>query len=174
MLSNCAICRLGSESRDECCSISPDYWRLWQAVSAMPSIETHALPIGDCDHYVPDPQLLSETYTLTLSRADWQELSQCSSLSVEARSQIQAALRGLTEPEAEEIRMIPVQSSNLRAIGYCQSRCILQVDFLSDHRYQYFHVPPALFEEMLQAESKGRFLHNRIKSARYTYSPVVA
>lgn len=64
----------------------------------------------------------------------------------------------------DEIRMIPVVSSNIVAIGYSDVCKVLQVDFVNRTRYRYFDVPPQVFRAFLDAPSSGRFLNNIIKS----------
>ena len=63
----------------------------------------------------------------------------------------------------DEIRMIPVDSSNIAAIGYSAVCRVLQVDFLTGRRYRYHDVPSQVFDGFLAASSKGRFLNNFIK-----------
>ena len=63
---------------------------------------------------------------------------------------------------------IPVQSSNVAEVGYEKDSMVLEVLFHSGSAYQYFDVPEALFSEMLQAESIGRFLNEHIKDS-YRY-----
>ncbi len=64
----------------------------------------------------------------------------------------------------DEIRMIPVDSSNIAAIGYSDVCRVLQVDFLIGKRYRYQDVPSQVFDRFLAAPSKGRFLNSVIKS----------
>jgi hypothetical protein len=64
----------------------------------------------------------------------------------------------------DQIRMIPVNSSNVAAIGYCDVCRILQVDFSNRKRYRYQDVPSQVFDSFLAASSKGRFLNSVIKS----------
>lgn len=63
-----------------------------------------------------------------------------------------------------EIRMTPVSSSNIAAIGYSAICRVLQVDFLTGKRYRYNNVPSQVFDCFLAAESKGRYLNSVIKS----------
>jgi hypothetical protein len=65
----------------------------------------------------------------------------------------------------------PVVSSDLRAVGYDAARRILEVEFHSGGIYQYFGVPSSVYSGLLQAGSKGRYLHTFIKG-RYTYQKV--
>jgi hypothetical protein len=48
----------------------------------------------------------------------------------------------------DQIRMIPVNSSNVAAIGYCDVCRVLQVDFANSLRYGYLDVPPQIFDEL--------------------------
>jgi hypothetical protein len=72
-----------------------------------------------------------------------------------------------TPPEASgEIVMHEVESSNIEAIGWSAGVC--QVDFLSGSRYQYFEVSEWIYQDFLEAESKGRFL-NEVFKAEYSF-----
>lgn len=61
---------------------------------------------------------------------------------------------------------IPVNSSNIRSIGYDNQTAILEVEFTSSDVYQYFSVPEYLYQKFLQAPSHGEFLNEHI---RYNY-----
>lgn len=65
----------------------------------------------------------------------------------------------------------PVSSSNIAAIGYDESAQTLEVEFINGTIYQYFNVGAALYEQLMQAPSKGVFLNQYIRSA-YPYSRV--
>ena len=57
-----------------------------------------------------------------------------------------------------------VDSSNVEAIGYDAATQQLHVRFLkSGLTYIYYDVEAWVFEEFLQADSKGIFLNSRIK-----------
>jgi hypothetical protein len=64
----------------------------------------------------------------------------------------------------------PVASSNLVSIGYDEETLTLEVEFYSGI-YQYFDVPLYVFEELLNSDSKGSYLHGSIKGT-YSYSQV--
>ena len=64
-----------------------------------------------------------------------------------------------------------VSSSNVRSIGYDSDTQTLEVEFLSGWVYQYYGVSEFLYEQMMQAHSKGQFLNQYIKNA-YAYSRV--
>lgn len=63
---------------------------------------------------------------------------------------------------------VEVESSNIKAIGYNPSYDILSVTFHKDgmttDEYWYFEVPPTMWADFYEAESKGKFLHQEIKN----------
>jgi hypothetical protein len=64
-----------------------------------------------------------------------------------------------------------VSSSNISEIGYDRNSETLEVMFNNGSVYQYYNVGQALFDELMQAPSKGQFLNVYIKNA-YPYSRV--
>lgn len=64
-----------------------------------------------------------------------------------------------------------VGSSNISEIGYDPNSETLEVLFNSGSVYQYYNVGQVLFDELMQAPSKGQFLNVYIKNA-YPYSRV--
>ena len=64
-----------------------------------------------------------------------------------------------------------VASSNIASIGYDAGTETLDVEFLSGAIYQYYNVPQNMYDQLIQAGSKGRFLNTYIKNA-YPYSRV--
>ena len=69
------------------------------------------------------------------------------------------------------MEMHSVQSSNINAIGYDEGSETLQIEFINGGMYQYFDVPQHVFDGIMNADSKGKFLHSNIKGA-YRYSRV--
>lgn len=59
---------------------------------------------------------------------------------------------------------IPVQSSDIQSIGYAPESCVLEVAFLSGGIYQYDGVPAYVFEELMSAESHGKYFAAHIKN----------
>lgn len=57
--------------------------------------------------------------------------------------------------------MTPVESSNLESVGHDGTN--LFVRFKNGSVYVYFHVPEALYQELLVADSKGKYLGKHIK-----------
>lgn len=69
-----------------------------------------------------------------------------------------APLKGKTMP-----KMIPVDSSTIREIGYDVEEHRLIVVFNSGGRYSYDGVPVDLWDKFLTSKSKGRFFAEEIK-----------
>ena len=65
--------------------------------------------------------------------------------------------------------MIPVDSSDLSAVGYDADAQVLYISFHSGGLYRYFDVPEAVYQGLLSASSKGRFFHAHIRNV-YRYA----
>lgn len=65
------------------------------------------------------------------------------------------------------MEMISVDSSNISAIGYEDGT--LRVRFNDGSEYDYYGVPENVFQDFLQSNSKGKFLHQNIKG-QYQYA----
>lgn len=65
------------------------------------------------------------------------------------------------------MRMIPVSPSNLNAVGYDPDTQILRIEFFSG-TYDYFDVPEFIFNQLLTADSKGKYHAAFIKN-QYRY-----
>lgn len=59
--------------------------------------------------------------------------------------------------------MIFVDSSNIESIGYDDDTQELHVQFLSRGCYIYSDVPREIFDDLMNAPSKGSFLNREIK-----------
>lgn len=64
-----------------------------------------------------------------------------------------------------------VSSSALSSVGYDEVSATLELEFKSGSVYDYHGVPPDVFRELMDAESKGRFVTSNIKG-RYPASRV--
>jgi hypothetical protein len=64
------------------------------------------------------------------------------------------------------MRMIPVDSSNLSSVGY--ENGTLYISFNNGGTYYYTGVPEFVFEDLLNAPSKGKYFHANIKNS-YPY-----
>ncbi len=57
----------------------------------------------------------------------------------------------------------PVESATLAAIGYDETREVLQLEFRSHAVYRYFGVPGSVYETLVAASSKGRYFNEAIR-----------
>ena len=65
-----------------------------------------------------------------------------------------------------------VQSSAIEAAGYDAERGWLEVRWIGQARvYRYHRVPAEVYQELLQAESKGTYVNEQVKP-RYFYEVV--
>lgn len=67
------------------------------------------------------------------------------------------------------MNMIPVSSSNLNSVGYENST--LYVRFNDGSLYRYSNVPEHVYNELMNASSKGRYLAAYVKG-QYPYSKI--
>lgn len=56
-----------------------------------------------------------------------------------------------------------VESTTLAAVAYDDVRELLRLEFRSRAIYQYFGVPPAVHQALLQAASKGSYFNKVIR-----------
>ena len=76
------------------------------------------------------------------------------------RVQTGASAAALRSPARKPpgIVMIPVESSMIDSVGYDEETRSLQVVFNTGRVYCYEDVPPEVFQGLLEAESKGRYM----------------
>ena len=65
-----------------------------------------------------------------------------------------------------------VESSTLASIAYDRNRELLQLEFNSHARYQFFGVPATVHEALLHAPSKGGYFNRAIRG-RFPYSRIL-
>lgn len=77
---------------------------------------------------------------------------------------------------ANSLEQIPVQSSNLKAVAYQADFARLYVWFqpegAKESLYAYDDISPDLFDQLVAASSKGKFLDTKIKKAGYAYTHI--
>jgi hypothetical protein len=66
------------------------------------------------------------------------------------------------------MRRTSVASSAISSVGYDERSSVLEVEFESGAVYDYFDVPPKVYEDLLNASSKGKFVSQRIRD-RYPF-----
>jgi len=69
------------------------------------------------------------------------------------------------------MKMTPVSSTNLASVGYDSETRTLRVEFKSGAVYEYYNVPEAEYQGLIDASSKGSYFHQNIKG-RYSYSKI--
>jgi hypothetical protein len=62
-----------------------------------------------------------------------------------------------------KIAIQSVKSSNIAGLGYDAVSKTLEVHFNSGAKHRFADVPPHLFTEFLQSDSKGSFFHQRVR-----------
>jgi hypothetical protein len=81
-----------------------------------------------------------------------------------------------TKPTARKstgLKMKPVQSSVLKAVGYDEDKAQLKIEFKeSGEAYLYSLVPRQVYEELMEAESKGQFFEKWVRSKPYPFEQV--
>lgn len=68
------------------------------------------------------------------------------------------------------VPFIPVESSNLKAIGRIENA--LYVEFHSGAIYRYHNVPNDVYDKLMEAESKGKAFNQLIKNGDYPWAIV--
>jgi hypothetical protein len=64
-----------------------------------------------------------------------------------------------------------VESTTLAAVDYDSARQLLWLEFRSHALYCYFDVPAAIYQDLLEADSKGVYFNRHIRN-RFPYRSV--
>lgn len=75
------------------------------------------------------------------------------------------------EPTAP-LEMYPVDSSHISEIGYDENAQTLFVRFINGSLYEYYNIPPDIYDNLLYATSKGSYLYQHVKAPGYDYARV--
>ena len=75
----------------------------------------------------------------------------------------------------QQVKMIPVESSNIDSIGYDADSKELYVKFLTGVRYKYSNVPERKFINFITAESYGKYfaeyIRGKFDTEKYSEKP---
>jgi hypothetical protein len=84
-----------------------------------------------------------------------------------SRKEVRAIVRKLAKKFTRvKIKLTPVESSNVRAVGYDPATKQLAVAFHSNPKpYRYVKVPKVKHTRLMKAKSKGKFINKFIKPA---------
>lgn len=66
---------------------------------------------------------------------------------------------------------VNVSSSNIASVGYDEASSTLEIEFVGGGLYQYDDVSKEVYEEFLNADSKGKFFAQNIKGS-YRYRKI--
>lgn len=69
------------------------------------------------------------------------------------------------------MKRVPVNSSNIKAIGYDRESLMLEIEFHTSRVYRYSNVPPHVYAALMQAESHGKYFQDHINNL-YTHIEV--
>ena len=64
-----------------------------------------------------------------------------------------------------------VESSNLKSVGYDEFLLVLEIEFKSGAVYRYYGVPSEVHDELINAESVGKYFNANVKS-KYNFLKV--
>ena len=74
--------------------------------------------------------------------------------------------------ESTRNKFIAVESDMLVAVRYDEEARHLDVIFRTGDKYRYLRVPPLEYTGLMNAKSKGQYMHKRILGGRYDYEPL--
>jgi len=66
-------------------------------------------------------------------------------------------------PLSIDINRQPVESSAIRSVGYDPASQTLEIEFHSSGIYQFFDVPEAVYEDLMQASEPASYFNNHIR-----------
>lgn len=75
--------------------------------------------------------------------------------------------------ENKNIPMFPVVSKNLLSVGYNANTRTMRIEFKQGTFYDYFNVPPEVFQQVMSAPSKGKLFHSAIRG-KYEFLKIEA
>lgn len=70
------------------------------------------------------------------------------------------------------MKMVPVLSSNLSAVGYDPATQILRIAFHNGRVYEYSGIPASIHAGLMAASSHGSYFDTYIKKGPYRYRQV--
>ena len=91
----------------------------------------------------------------------------------EKNNKVQCFRNKIDVSSNQNIYHIAVSSSNIKSIGYDKEKNILEVAFNNRSVYRYYDVPEYLYEQLMRADSHGKFLNAYIKCGGFAYEPMV-
>ncbi|MEK0448884.1 MAG: hypothetical protein RL088_1152 [Verrucomicrobiota bacterium] len=74
---------------------------------------------------------------------------------------------------AAPIERVPVDSSNLKSVGFDEKSRVLEIQFHHGGIYRYHDVPAETHAALMKAESKGRYFQTNIRN-KFRFEKVAA
>lgn len=66
------------------------------------------------------------------------------------------------------MKMVSVESSHIKAIGYDEATQVMKVEY-NQASYEYSNVPKNVYEQIMSADSKGRALKEAVSTNGFAY-----
>jgi hypothetical protein len=63
----------------------------------------------------------------------------------------------------QTMEMIPVHSSAMRRVGYDPDTRRMKIEFEQGHTYDFCGVPSSVYQELMNAASKGAYYNEQIR-----------
>jgi hypothetical protein len=63
-----------------------------------------------------------------------------------------------------KVELLPVKSGNINSIGYNKEHQLLRILFGNGSLYQYYDVPPEIYENLVKSESIGSAFARTIRN----------
>ena len=73
-----------------------------------------------------------------------------------------------TPLKIQTVERVELQSRSIKAAGYDPEKALLEVEFHSGAMYRYGGVPARVYQELLAAESHGRYFNQNIRNRYLT------
>ena len=74
-----------------------------------------------------------------------------------------------TTPSEKLMDNPTLSSTSIATAAYDPSTCTLDIRFHTGRHYRYFAVPAQIYQELLAADSKGRYFNQHIRAASFPY-----
>lgn len=74
--------------------------------------------------------------------------------------------------ETPKMNREPVRSSDLKSVGYNPLNSILEVEFRDGRIYHYLKIPLEIYDALMNAPSKGKYLNRNIKKRKFAYKQI--
>ncbi len=71
--------------------------------------------------------------------------------------------------DVPEISRTEVTSSAINSVGYDSDEEMLEVEFSNGRVYRYFDVPEYVYDDLMDADSKGQYFNEHVRNAGYRY-----